>query len=57
MAYDKETRMIRHEFGSLSPNLTTYTYSGDGLKRTESVQHQLKTLVLDGSDYLGEENS
>ncbi|MBS1719860.1 MAG: hypothetical protein JST35_05380 [Armatimonadetes bacterium] len=33
---------------------TTYTYSGDGLKRSEVADGVTTTLVWDGTDYLGE---
>jgi len=35
--------------------VSTYTYSGDGLRRTKQEPGQpLRTMVWDGSDYLGE---
>ncbi|MDI9640038.1 hypothetical protein QM565_30480 [Geitlerinema splendidum] len=51
MSYDYENRMTRHELGSV---VTKYTYSGDGLKRSEREGSEVTTLVWDGSDYLGE---
>ena len=49
MSYDKENRLSNHLQGGTS---TTYTYSGDGLKRVENVAGSVTTLVWDGSDYL-----
>jgi YD repeat-containing protein len=49
MVYDKENRLQRHEQGGTT---TTYTYSGDGLKRSENVAGTVTTLIWDGSDYL-----
>ncbi|MDI9640032.1 hypothetical protein QM565_30450 [Geitlerinema splendidum] len=51
MSYDYENRMTRHELGSV---VTTYTYSGDGLKRSEREGTSLATLVWDGSEVLQE---
>jgi YD repeat-containing protein len=49
MVYDKENRLTLHEQGS---TLTTFTYSGDGLKRSETDATGTTTLVWDGDDYL-----
>lgn len=51
MSYDKENRMVNH---SLSGNLVTYTFDGDGLKRSEISSTGRTTLVWDGTDYLQE---
>ena len=51
MSYDKENRMVKIvDIGGV----TTYTYSGDGLKRSEEDGDGLVTLVWDGSEYLEE---
>jgi YD repeat-containing protein len=49
MVYDKENRLTRHESGGV---VSTYTYAGDGLKRSEQVSGALTTLVWDGDEYL-----
>ena len=49
MSYDKENRLNVHLNGEVT---TTYSYSGDGKKRTEAVGNALTTLVWDGEDYL-----
>lgn len=51
MSYDEENRMVSH---NLSGNLVTYTYDGDGLKRSEISSTGRTTLVWDGTDYLQE---
>ena len=62
MAYDTENRLIRHRtdiVGGPSGFPTTYTYDGDGLKRSERINdHGLKitTLIWDGVKYLGEQS-
>ncbi|MBL8067371.1 MAG: RHS repeat protein [Armatimonadetes bacterium] len=50
MAYDKENRLA----GIVDHNgqRTTYTYSGDGLKRSEVTGSGQTTIVWDGSEYL-----
>ena len=51
--YDDENRMtkITHPDGTFS----TYTYSGDGLRRTiHEPGGSVRTMVWDGSDYLME---
>jgi hypothetical protein len=52
MSYDKENRESVRQQGS---SIATYTYAGDGLKRTELVDGAATTLIWDGGDYLGEE--
>ena len=49
MTNHKENRLSKHENGG---TVTTYTYAGDGLKRSEVVAGAVTTLVWDGSDYL-----
>ena len=49
MQYDKENRLTLHEQGS---TLTTFAYSGDGLKRSETDSTGTTTLVWDGDEYL-----
>ncbi|MFM9874675.1 MAG: hypothetical protein ACKVQS_14560 [Fimbriimonadaceae bacterium] len=59
LSYDKENREISH---SLAGTVVTYTYSGDGLKRSEITMNNgsdppslaITTLVWDGSEYLAE---
>lgn len=53
MACDKENRQISHTQGA---TVVTYTYSGDGLKRSEVSSGSTTTLVWDGSEYIGETN-
>ncbi|QYK54617.1 MAG: hypothetical protein KF824_06870 [Fimbriimonadaceae bacterium] len=53
MSYDKENRQISHTQGA---TVVTYTYSGDGLKRSEIASGSTTTLVWDGSEYIGETN-
>ena len=51
--YDDENRLtkITHPDATLS----TYTYAGDGMRRTvHEPGTSIKTMVWDGSDYLGE---
>ena len=54
--YDDEDRLTLEKQTNLAPNpLSTYTYSGDGLRRTAfPASGVLTTFVWDGSDYLGE---
>jgi len=49
MSYDKENRLTLHRSGS---TLTAFTYSGDGLKRSETDSMGTTTLVWDGDEYL-----
>jgi len=50
MAYDKENRLFLYSTaGSVG---ATYTYNGDGQKRTEQAGGVLTTLVWDDQDYL-----
>jgi hypothetical protein len=51
MGYDKENRQISHSMGS---TVVTYTYSGDGLKRSEITGSGTTTMIWDGSEYLQE---
>jgi YD repeat-containing protein len=51
MVYDKENRLIVHH-DLVSGDRVTYTYSGDGLKRSEITSSGRTTLVWDGSEYL-----
>ncbi|MBL8067376.1 MAG: hypothetical protein JNM28_02920 [Armatimonadetes bacterium] len=52
MSYDKENRMA--SIVDHNNQIATYTFSGDGLKRSESTASGVATLVWDGSEYLGE---
>ena len=54
MIYDKENRMVSNgNYTELPPILTSFTYSGDGLKRAEVAYPGTRTtLVWDGLDYL-----
>lgn len=60
MSYDYENRLVENVLQA--GRIATYTYSGDGLKRSEKVSPDpmssdittLTTLVWDGSEYLGE---
>jgi YD repeat-containing protein len=49
MQYDKENRLTLHQQGS---TLTTFTYSGNGLKRSETDSTGTTTMVWDGDEYL-----
>ena len=49
MSYDKENRESVHQDAA---SVATYTYAGDGLKKTEYVDGALTTLVWDDDDYL-----
>ncbi|MBL8068451.1 MAG: hypothetical protein JNM28_08375 [Armatimonadetes bacterium] len=49
MSYDKENRLV---LDLDSGARTTYTYSGDGLKRSEATGSGVTTMVWDGSEYL-----
>ncbi|MBL8067374.1 MAG: hypothetical protein JNM28_02910 [Armatimonadetes bacterium] len=49
MSYDKENRL---DLDLDSGARTTYTYSGDGLKRSEATGSGRTTIVWDGSEYL-----
>ena len=51
MSYDYEDRLVKHELGN---TVTTYTYSGDGLKRSEQDATGITTLIWDGSEVLQE---
>ena len=48
MSYDKENRLTVYNTGTR----VTFTYSGDGLKRSESEGAVTTTLIWDGDDYL-----
>jgi hypothetical protein len=49
MGYDKENRLRNNLENGTS---TTYTYSGNGLKRSEVTSGGTMTLVWDGGEYL-----
>jgi hypothetical protein len=51
MAYDKENRMKEIFEDALAH---TFSYDGDGYKRTENKNGTVTTIVWDGTDYLGE---
>lgn len=51
MTYNDENRMSVHQDGA---TYVTYTYAGDGLKRSEEDAGGVTTLIWDGSEYLGE---
>jgi hypothetical protein len=51
MTYDKENRMKTF---AEATTIQTYTYDGDGYKRSENKNGVVTTLVWDGTDYLGE---
>ena len=51
MNHDKENRMATY---LASGSSVSYTYSGDGLKRTEWNAGTPTTLVWDGQDYMEE---
>lgn len=53
MEYDYENRLVRHDDGT---DVAEYTYSADGLKRTEIGGTSMNTLIWDGIDYLGEKS-
>ncbi len=53
MVYDKENREVVNKRGG---TVVSYTYSGDGLKRSEVTGSGTTTLVWDGSEYVGEVN-
>jgi hypothetical protein len=46
--------MTRHDrrIGGAIQEIATYTYDGDGHKRSEKINSALMTLVWDGDDYL-----
>ena len=51
--YDDEDRLTVEK--QLPSSYSTYTYSGDGLRRTAfPAGGSLTTMVWDGTDYLGE---
>ena len=50
MTYDKENRMKAFFEDSVAH---TFSYDGDGYKRTELQNGVLSTLIWDGTDYLG----
>lgn len=53
--YDPENRLIGVGVGNIPSPTATYTYSGDGLRRTaQELGGARTTFVWDGSDYLGE---
>ena len=49
--YDKENRLTVQNTNGV---LVTYSYAGDGRKRTEVVGGTTTTIIWDGSEYLGE---
>ena len=51
MTYDKENRMKTF---AEDATIQTYTYDGDGQKRSENKNGVVTTLIWDGTDYLGE---
>jgi len=61
LGYDKENRQITH---NLTGTVVTYTYSGDGLKRSEITTDisndppvfAITTMIWDGSEVLGEKS-
>ncbi len=53
MTYDKENRMKTYTEGEDTP-VNTFTYDGDGQKRSENKHGTVTTLIWDGTDYLGE---
>ena len=48
MGYDKDNRLTTHKLGAA---LSSYTYDGDGLKRTEN-DGAVTTLIWDRMHYL-----
>jgi hypothetical protein len=50
MTYDKENRMKAFFEDSVAH---TFSYDGDGYKRTELQNGALSTLIWDGTDYFG----
>jgi len=50
MTYDKENRMKEFFEDAVAH---TFSYDGDGYKRTELKNGVLSTLIWDGTDYLG----
>ena len=52
-SYDKENRMNAFFEDSVSH---TFSYDGDGYKRTELKNGVLSTLIWDGTDYLGRQS-
>jgi YD repeat-containing protein len=51
MTYDKENRMKEFFEDAV---VHTFSYDGDGQKRSEKKNGVLSTLIWDGTDYLGE---
>jgi hypothetical protein len=51
ITYDKENRMKTFAEDTV---VQTYTYDGDGQKRSENKNGTVTTIVWDGTDYLGE---
>jgi hypothetical protein len=51
MTYDKENRMKEFFEDAVAH---TFSYDGDGYKRTENKNGTVTTIVWDGTDYLGE---
>lgn len=47
LTYDMESRMKVLEHNGAK---TTYTYDGDGLKRSENVSGTVTTIIWDGSE-------
>jgi uncharacterized protein RhaS with RHS repeats len=54
MVYDKENREVVNKRGG--GTVVSYTYSGDGLQRSEVTGSGTTTLVWDGSEYLAEQS-
>ena len=54
--WDPENRLIGIQWKQKSSSgLSTYTFSGDGLRRTAQEQGAgVSTMIWDGSDYVGE---
>jgi hypothetical protein len=53
MTYDKENRMKAFFEDAVAH---TFSYDGDGYKRTELKNGVLSTLIWDGTDYLGRQS-
>jgi len=54
MTYDMENRLVGHQRVLAPMQRVTYTYDGDGLKRSENDGTAITTLVRDGTDVLEE---
>jgi hypothetical protein len=54
-----ESQWLRVNCNYIHGTIVSYTYSGDGLKRSEIKDEEkvvITTLVWDGSEYLGEQS-